>query len=167
MPRRRRGRSATCQPLFATPTTTFTKATVNFYASLSPSYQAHAPNGPLPAKQVISKMDGLRDKAMRLAALLGGECLSKEKLSIVKGQEAFKFRCLNGHIFYRFVSELESLAPRLTRRLSKTTAVSSSSSVGHSSDEEMPCASDKSNSSKHFGLEGCWCPRCENFYRQC
>ena len=45
-------------------------------------------------------------KATQLVNKFGGECLSTKKLSIVKGAEAVKFKCTNGHVFYKFVSEL-------------------------------------------------------------
>ena len=54
-----------------------------------------------------SKPNGLRDKAMQLVARFGGEFLSEKRLSIVKGAEAFKFKCINGHVFYKFVTELQ------------------------------------------------------------
>lgn len=72
-------------------------------AKSRPSQQQSTP------KDVCSKPAGLRDRASQLARLFRGECLSEKKLSIVKGAEAFKFKCINGHIFYRFVTELEQL----------------------------------------------------------
>jgi len=53
-----------------------------------------------------SEPQGMRDRANILVAHFGGEILSIKKLSIVKGAEAFKFKCINGHIFYKFVTEL-------------------------------------------------------------
>lgn len=93
-----------------------------------------------------------------MAQFFGGECLSAKKLSIVKGAEAYKFKCINGHIFYRFVTELENNMRPLQqlRKLSKTTAASSSSS--HSDD-------DMSLSSQLLEANSCWCPKCESFYR--
>ena len=52
------------------------------------------------------KPSGLRDRALQLVAIFGGECLSEKKLSIVKGAEAFKFKCSHGHVFYKFTTEL-------------------------------------------------------------
>ena len=53
-----------------------------------------------------SKPSGLRDRAMQLVAFFGGECLSEKKLSIVKGAEAYKFKCSQGHVFYKFTTDL-------------------------------------------------------------
>jgi len=94
---------------------------------------------------------------MQLAQLFGGECLSESKLSIVKGAEAFKFKCINGHIFYRFVTELEQLRSLQSRKMSKTTAASSSSSGSLSSDDDCPLSSSAETA--------CWCHKCESFYR--
>ena len=58
-------------------------------------------------KQVESQPAGLRDRVFQMAQLFGGECLSDQRLSICKGAEAYKFKCINGHIFYRFVKELD------------------------------------------------------------
>ena len=35
----------------------------------------------------------IAEKAQEIARFYGGECISKEKLSIVKGEKAFKFKC--------------------------------------------------------------------------
>ena len=83
-----------------------------------------------------SKPSGLRDRAMQLVQSFGGQCLSMNKLSIVKGADAFKFKCANGHIFYKFVTELQEMRPLTSRKLSKATVASSASS-NSSSDEEM------------------------------
>ena len=105
-----------------------------------------------------SKPDGLRDKAMKLVAYFGGECLSGKKLSIVKGLEAFKFKCINGHVFYKFVTEIAKLPPLSNRKLSKTTAASSSSS--QFSDEDM-----LGDSWQGKSLDGIWCPKCQAFFK--
>ena len=84
----------------------------------------------------------------------GGECLSTERLSIVKGQEAYKFKCAHGHIFYKFVTDLAKLKNLTNRKLSKSTAASISSN----SDEEMDCE-------EKYSMAGVWCPKCESFYR--
>ena len=99
----------------------------------------------------------MRDRADLLVAHFGGENLSQKKLSIVKGAEAFKFKCINGHIFYKFVSELRDLEPLFIRKLSKSTAASSSDSI--SSEDDLK------NSAEFSWLEGCWCNKCENFYK--
>ena len=105
-----------------------------------------------------SKPTGLRDKATGLVSFFGGECLSLSKLSIVKGAEAFKFKCNNGHIFYKFATELQQLRLPFNRRHSKTTA-SSVSSV--SSDEEMMLGTWRDSNP----LSGVWCPKCESFFK--
>ena len=46
---------------------------------------------------------------MHLVKLFGGECLSDKKLSIIKGSEAFKYKCINGHVFYKFLAEIQSM----------------------------------------------------------
>ena len=58
------------------------------------------------AAQRDAKPSGMRDRVMNLVAFFGGECLSEKKLSIVKGSEAFKFKCSHGHVFYKFTTEL-------------------------------------------------------------
>ena len=85
------------------------------------------------------KPDGLRDKALQLIAHFGGEFLSEKRLSIVKGAEAYKFKCINGHIFYKYLTDLQKMRPiGKGRKLSKATAVSSSSASSRSSfDEDM------------------------------
>jgi len=105
----------------------------------------------------------MRDKAAKLAARFEGECLSDKKLSIVKGAEAFKFRCFNGHIFYKFVTELQKLKNFAARKMSKTTATSSSadSSSSSSFDEDMLA----SEGSLEHSLESIWCPKCEAFWK--
>ena len=94
---------------------------------------------------------------MQLVQLFGGECLSDKKLSIVKGAEAFKFKCINGHVFYKFVTELQKMRPLQYRKLSKTTAASSSSSASISSDDDTPISM--------IDNSGCWCPKCESFFK--
>lgn len=90
----------------------------------------------------------------------GGELLSTSKLSIVKGADAFKFKCVNGHIFYKFVSDILEMKPLTSRKLSKTTAASSAS-TNSSSDEDMLASWQQSSDP----LPGCWCLKCENFYK--
>lgn len=78
----------------------------------------------------------------------------------MKGAEAYKFRCLNGHIFYKFLTELQSYSLRLNRKLSKTTA-----SSGNSSDVESRVPSSAAKTG--VNVAGAWCPKCESFYRNC
>ena len=114
-------------------------------------------------QQVDSQPDGLRDRVFLMAQFFGGECLSDQRLSICKGAEAYKFKCINGHIFYRFVTELEkNLKPlQHLRKLSKSTMASSSSSAV--SDDETPFASSKQE--QLLNANSCWCQKCETFYR--
>ena len=126
-------------------------------SSLSPAKVDHHV-GQTFAANVVSKPSGMRDRAMQLVELFGGECLSDKKLSIVKGAEAFKFKCTNGHIFYKFVAELQKMRPLQCRKMSKTTAASSSSSASISSDDDTPITTDPTS-------DGCWCPKCESFYK--
>jgi hypothetical protein len=91
-------------------------------------------------------------QANRLAALFEGSVLTDTVLSICKGQESVKFRCQNGHVFYRYVDKLRTCIKTATsRKLSASTAASMSAS----SDEEALDAAHQ------FGS---WCPKCEEFY---
>ena len=65
-----------------------------------------------------------------------------------------KFKCTNGHIFYKFLTELKEMHPIRCRKFSKSTATSSSSS----SDDDMMASSKPC-------LAGVWCPKCESFYQ--
>lgn len=105
-----------------------------------------------------SEPQGMRDRANILVAHFGGEIISDKQLSIVKGAEAFKFKCINGHIFYKFVTELQQIKPMLIRKLSKKTAASSSSSFSSSDDETK-------SSLQAWQTEGCWCTKCESFFK--
>jgi len=91
-----------------------------------------------------------------------GECLSTEKLSIVKGEKAFKFRCQNGHTFYKFVSEMREMAIRMQRKCSISTAASQT--PAESSDEEMQPSSPKPKSTWQPSCIETWCTRCEELY---
>ena len=126
-------------------------------SSLSPAKIDHHTSHSF-AENVTSKPSGMRDRALQLVQLFGGECLSEKKLSIVKGDEAFKFKCFNGHIFYKFVAELQKMRPLKSRTMSKTTTASSNSSASISSDDESPITTSSS-------MNGCWCPKCESFYK--
>lgn len=117
---------------------------------LSPEDSSHT----LTARPDSSQTSGLRDKASQLVERFGGECLSSSKLSIVKGLEAFKFKCTNGHIFYKFITQLKEMRPIRSRKFSKSTATSSSSS----SDGDMMQESESL-------LSGIWCPKCESFFK--
>ena len=96
-----------------------------------------------------------------MAQFFGGECLSDKRLSICKGAEAYKFKCINGHIFYRFVTELENNLKPLQqhRKLSKSTMASSSSSA---SDDDTSLSSTRQ---LLLDANSCWCPKCDSFYR--
>ena len=94
-------------------------------------------NSPSPVKEAnkVQTVDYLKKRAIEIADLYQGECLSTEKLSIVKGQQAFKFKCQNGHIFYKFISEVSDMVLSMLKKTSISTATSGSPS--ESSDEEM------------------------------
>ena len=109
-------------------------------------------------KMRSSDSEGLRDRANILVSFFGGENLSEKKLSIVKGAMAYKFKCINGHIFYKFASELQDMTPLLIRKLSKSTMASSSSDSISSDDEKKNCLDS-------WQLEGHWCTKCESFYK--
>ena len=110
---------------------------------------------------------------MQLIACFGGECLSDKKLSIVKGAEAFKFKCANGHIFYKFVTELEQMImPLLTanRKFSKSMAESSMSSSSNSSfsEEDQHMTSEKQDTpakAKSCTTPSIWCHKCESYFK--
>lgn len=71
----------------------------------------------------------------------------------MKGLDAFKFKCTNGHIFYKFVTQLQEMRPIRSRKFSKSTATSSSSS--DSGDLQ----------GSESSLLGIWCPKCESFFK--
>lgn len=84
-------------------------------------------------------------KAAQLASKYDGECLSlNTRLSIVKGSQALKFKCQQGHVFYRFVDEINSCSFGFRKASAATMA---------SSDEESSPLSEP------------WCHKCEAFYR--
>lgn len=93
--------------------------------------------------------------ANKLAKLFEGGILTDKVLSICKAQEAVKFKCQNGHVFYKYVDSLKTyIRNAIGRKISVSTAASSSTS----SDEE----------SQDAALQyGCWCPKCEEFYTCC
>ena len=95
-------------------------------------------NSPSPVKEanIVQKVDDLKKRAIEIADLYFGKCLSTEKLSFVKGQQAFKFKCQNGHIFYKFISEVSDMVLSMLKKTSVSTATSGSPS--ESSDEETP-----------------------------
>ncbi len=106
----------------------------------------------------------MRDKAMNLVKLFNGEFLSEKKLSIVKGAEAFKFKCVNGHVFYRFLTELKSMNLNFSRQQSKSTAECTSSQEMNSSDDDLLLAAE--DLQRKHSVEGSWCPKCESFFKQ-
>jgi hypothetical protein len=93
-------------------------------------------------------------QAKKLASLFEGVVLTEKVMSICKAKEAIKFRCHNGHVFYKYVDSLKAqIKNALGRKLSASTAASSASS-----DEEVQDAAH---------LYGCWCPKCEEFFTAC
>ena len=61
-------------------------------------------------------------QAKRIASHFNGALLSEERFSIVKGQQALKFKCANDHQFYKFVTELDVITRTLLRKSSISTA---------------------------------------------
>ena len=88
-----------------------------------------------------------------------GECLSFspdgsiKHVSIVKGQQALKFKCVHGHAFYKYVDELEQCY-RHYSHLFGITRKCSSTTMASSSDEEED-------------MSKVWCPKCVAFFRNC
>jgi hypothetical protein len=65
-------------------------------------------------------------KASQLATKFEGECLSVNcHISVVKGRQAIKFKCQQGHIFYKYTDELVDTSYGL-RKSSVVTMASSS-----------------------------------------
>jgi hypothetical protein len=94
------------------------------------------------------------DSKLILSSLFEGVVLTEKVMSICKAKEAIKFRCHNGHVFYKYVDSLKAqIKNALGRKLSASTAASSTSS-----DEEVQDAAH---------LYGCWCPKCEEFFTAC
>lgn len=92
-------------------------------------------------------MSKLLAKASQLASKYDGECLSlNSHISVVKGCPSLKFKCQQGHVFYKFANEL--LDTSFGMRKSSATTVASS-------DEESSPSRDQ------------WCPKCESFYLNC
>lgn len=66
-----------------------------------------------PAPQADSKpetsfFDQVMGHAKKLANLFEGVVLTDKMLSICKAQESVKFRCQNGHVFYKYVDSLKA-----------------------------------------------------------
>lgn len=87
-------------------------------------------------------------RASQLSKKFQGDCLSQkaEHISVVKGQQSIKFKCEQGHVFYKPVDELSFEVPSRTRKFSLQTAANSD---------------DDSDDSQQ------WCPKCVAFYRNC
>lgn len=101
-----------------------------------------------------SFFDQVMSQAKKLAGLFEGVVLTEKVLSICKAQDSVKFRCQNGHVFYKYVDSLKAqIKNALGRKLSASTAASSASS-----DEEAQDAAH---------MFGCWCPKCEEFFTAC
>ena len=106
------------------------------------------------SKPILSFFDQVMGQAKKLASLFEGVVLTEKVMSICKAKEAIKFRCHNGHVFYKYVDSLKAqIKNALGRKLSASTAASSASS-----DEEVQDAAH---------LYGCWCPKCEEFFTAC
>lgn len=92
------------------------------------------------------------EKASQLATRFESNCTPK--VSNVRRnntcEPAIKFSCNQGHTFYKTFAHLDQIAFGAGRKVSITTAASSSDEEGSNSDS-LPC-------------RGCWCPKCEDFY---
>lgn len=76
------------------------------------------------------------DSANKLAFLFEGKVLTDKVLSICKAKEAVKFKCQNGHVFYKFVDSLKTAIKNATgRKFSASTAASSSTSSDEDSQD--------------------------------
>ena len=105
-------------------------------------------NVKVPKEPATNFFPSLRAKALRLSALYQGQCLSTDQMSFSFGQQAMKFKCCNGHTFFKMVDELTEISD-MTRKQSYSTAASSSNSEDEESEQKM---------------YGSWCPKCESFY---
>lgn len=98
-------------------------------------------------------------RVVYFASNFDGQCLSFSPegqinhISIVKGEQALKFKCMHGHAFYKFVSELLSSFNHYPH-LFGIQRKGSSSTMASSSDEEDD-------------FSKIWCPKCVAFYRNC
>ena len=104
------------------------------------------------SKSFFDQMIGISRK---LAGLFEGSVLSDKTFSICKSMESVKFRCQNGHVFYKQVDQLKACLKNATGR---KISVSTAASMSTSSDEESLDAAHQ---------YGCWCPKCEEFYSIC
>ena len=85
-----------------------------------------------------------RDMAAQLVKLYGGQCLTQDKISIVKGAEAYKFKCANGHTFFKLISELRE-----------------SYSISSASSDDLDTMSATQSSQDTC----CWCLKCETIFK--
>ena len=76
-------------------------------------------------------------------------------MSISRGHQAFKFKCAASHSFFKTFEEISNQGFASYRRISHSTAASSS-------DEET----NTWQSRKHPD-SGAWCPKCESLYKSC
>lgn len=84
------------------------------------------------------------EKAKLLATKYKGDCQSNS-YSICKGKNSLKFKCLNGHIFFMPVEDIESAnLSSKTINLNSVNGVATSSSICQSSAD--------------------WCYKCLNFF---
>lgn len=126
----------------------------------SKSQSSLHPETPAPVPQDNGAIfEQIMCQARRLAAIFEGVVLTEKAFSLCKLQEklqeSVKFRCQNGHTFYKQVESLKtSLRNASGRKLSASTAASMSVS---SDDETIDVAHQY----------GCWCPKCEEFYSAC
>jgi len=79
----------------------------------------------------------------------------------VKGEKSFKFKCQNGHTFYKFMHEIRNTNLVMQRKFSLSTAATSS--PVESCDEDM-CSTEGPRSSNSTCRDS-WCNRCVILYR--
>jgi hypothetical protein len=88
------------------------------------------------------------EKAKLLAAKYQGECQSSS-FSICKGKNSLKFKCVNNHVFFMPIEEIESSNTTIYKNSVTGVATSPSASIYSTS-----------NSNE-------WCYKCYNFYQTC
>lgn len=73
-----------------------------------PKTLASRPTPQADTKHETSFFDKVIIDAKKLASLFEGVVLTEKMLSICKAQESVKFRCQNGHVFYKYVDSLKA-----------------------------------------------------------
>jgi hypothetical protein len=110
---------------------------------LSP--QINYQSSPLIQAKVEKQLD-IFEKAKLLAAKYQGECQSSS-FSICKGKNSLKFKCINNHVFFMPIEEIESANTVVYKNSVQGVATSNIYSSSCSANE--------------------WCYKCYNFYQSC